>query len=38
MASVTHTGADFYLNLPVREMVEINEELADELTTRWRRP
>ena len=30
MASVTHTGADFYLNLPV---VEINEEVAEE----WRK-
>ena len=33
MASVTHTGADFYLSLPVREMVEINEEVAEE----WRK-
>lgn len=33
MASATHTGADFYLNLPVREMVEINEEVAEE----WRK-
>lgn len=33
MASVTHTGADFYLKLPVREMVEINEEVAEE----WRK-
>ena len=33
LASVTHTGADFYLNLPVREMVEINEEVAEE----WRK-
>lgn len=33
MASVTHTGADFYLNLPVREMVEINEEVVEE----WRK-
>lgn len=30
MATVTHTGADFYLSLPVREMVEINNEVAAE--------
>ena len=30
LATATHTSADFYLNLPVRELVEINEEVAEE--------
>lgn len=30
LATVTHTGADFYMNLPVRELVEINEEVSAE--------
>lgn len=29
-ATVTHTSADFYLNLPVRELVEIHGEVAEE--------
>lgn len=30
LATVTHTSADFYLNLPVRELVEIHGEVAEE--------
>lgn len=33
LASLTHTGADFYLGLTVRELVEINNEVAEE----WRK-
>lgn len=33
MAQLTHTGVDFYLKLPVREFVQLNNEVAEE----WQR-
>jgi len=29
MAAVTQTGIDFFLKLPVREFVELNQEVAE---------
>lgn len=30
LSAVTKTGVDFYLNLPVREFIELNNEVAEE--------
>ena len=33
LSALTHTGVDFYLRMPVREFIELNQEVAEE----WRR-
>nr|DAH73255.1 MAG TPA: hypothetical protein [Caudoviricetes sp.] len=29
MSAITHTGVDFFLKMPVREFVELNQEVAE---------
>lgn len=30
LGAVTHTGLEFLLNMPVRDFIELNNEVADE--------
>ena len=31
MSAVTHTGIDFYMNMPIKEFIELNNEVAEQM-------